>query len=237
MKNLADMDFAAGEVLLFDKPKGWTSFDVVKKVRGLVRVKKVGHAGTLDPLATGLLILCTGRKTKTITGIQGQEKEYLVEFRLGATTKSYDSEFEPENITDCSHLTQEAVEAAMPAFRGEIWQKPPIFSAVKIKGKRAFKSARAGKHVEVRPRLVDVYEFELLEFKAPDWARARIRCSKGTYIRTIVHDLGQALGVGAYILELQRTRIGDHLLENAWEIDEFATQILALRQSQSKDTQ
>lgn len=229
MKPVAEMDFAAGETLLFNKPKSWTSFDVVKKVRNLVRVKKVGHAGTLDPLATGLLILCTGKKTKTINDIQGQEKEYEVEFRLGATTPSYDAEFPPENITDCSHLTAEAVEAALVDFRGSVTQLPPQFSAVKVGGKRAYKAARAGQKIELKPRTIEVYAFELLEFRAPDWGRALIRCSKGTYIRSLVHDLGQALGVGGYILELKRTRIGTHLLENAWEINEFAEQLKALR--------
>ena len=229
MKPVSDMDFASGETLLFNKPKSWTSFDVVKKVRNLVRVKKVGHAGTLDPLATGLLILCTGKKTKTINDIQGQEKEYEVEFRLGATTPSYDAEFPPENITDCSHLNEAAVEAALVDFRGSVTQLPPQFSAVKVGGKRAYKAARAGQQIELKPRTIEVYAFELLEFRAPDWGRALIRCSKGTYIRSLVHDLGQALGVGGYILELKRTRIGTHLLENAWEINEFAEQLKAMR--------
>lgn len=233
---MEDLDFQAGEVLLFNKPKGWSSFDVVKKIRGLIRIKKVGHAGTLDPLATGLLILCTGRKTKTIESLQGMEKEYITEFRLGATTASYDAEHPPENHKDASHITQEMVEEALKAFRGEFAQMPPIFSAVKIDGKRAFKSARKGRKVELRPRWVHVYQFDLLEFRPPDWGRAIIRCSKGTYIRSLVHDLGQALEVGGYITELTRTRIGEFSLENAWEIDDFATQIKAWRAS-NKDTQ
>ncbi len=233
-KDISQLDFAAGETLLFDKPKGWTSFDVVKKVRGLVRVKKVGHAGTLDPLATGLLILCTGKKTKTIESIQGQEKEYEVEFRLGATTPSYDAEFPPENIVDCSHLTEADLERELEQFRGEIEQYPPKFSAVKVGGKRAYKAARKGQDIELRPRNVTVYAFDLLEFRAPDWGRAVIRCSKGTYIRSLVHDLGQALGVGGYILELKRTRIGPHQLENAWEINEFAESLKEFRASQQE---
>lgn len=212
------MDFLAGEVLLLDKPKGWTSFDVVKKVRWLIKTKKVGHAGTLDPLATGLLILCTGKMTKTIDSIQAQEKEYLVEFRLGATTPSYDAEFPPENLKDCSHITREMIMAEIEAFKGAISQLPPQFSAVKVDGKRAYESARAGQTVEIKPRTITVYDYELLEFRAPDWASARIRCSKGTYIRTLVHDLGQRLGVGAYILELRRTRIGDYRVEDAYTI-------------------
>lgn len=231
MKDFSKLDLDAGEVLCFNKPKEWSSFDMVKKIRGLTRTKKVGHAGTLDPLASGLLILCTGKMTKTISGIQEQEKEYYVEFRLGAVTPSYDSEFPPEDIKDTSHLTRDAVEAALPPFRGDIKQMPPIFSAVKIDGKRAYKAARAGKEIKLNPRFVTVYEFRLDEFRSPDWASATIRCSKGTYIRSLVHDLGQALGVGAYILELKRTRIGEHELANAWEIEEFAEQVIAHRQS------
>ncbi|HHG83737.1 MAG TPA: tRNA pseudouridine(55) synthase TruB [Bacteroidetes bacterium] len=232
MKKISELDFQAGEVLLFNKPKTWTSFDVVKKIRGLIRIKKVGHAGTLDPLATGMLILCTGKKTKTIESIQDQEKEYSVEFRLGEVTASYDAELPPENPKDCKHLTQEMIEAALPAFRGEITQIPPIYSAVKIDGKRAYKAARKGQDIKMRPRQVSVYEFRLEEFRPPNWASAVIRCSKGTYIRSLVHDLGQALGVGAYILELERTRIGAHELVNAWEIEEFAQALLASRNQQ-----
>ncbi len=209
------MDFAAGEVILIDKPKTWTSFDVVKKIRWLIQVKKVGHAGTLDPLATGLLILCSGKKTKTIESIQSQEKEYIVEFKLGATTASYDAEQPEENLLDCGELTEAAIAKAIEGFTGEISQIPPQFSAVKVNGKRAYKSAREGKKVEIKPRNVTIYDYELLEFKAPNWGKARIRCSKGTYIRTLVHDLGQVLGVGAYILELRRTKIGDYLVEDA----------------------
>lgn len=222
MKSIEDFDFQTGEVLLFNKPKTWTSFAVVKKVRWLVKVKKVGHAGTLDPLASGLLILCTGRKTKTIDSIQGQEKEYEVTFRLGATTPSDDAEFEPENITDTSHITQEMVEASIDKFRGEIQQIPPQFSAVKIAGKRAYKSAREGKEVKLRPRIVTIHEFTLLDFASPESVSARIRCSKGTYIRSLVRDIGKDLNVGAYMTDLVRTRIGEYTLDNAWEIDEFA---------------
>ncbi len=232
---MEELDFQAGEVLLFNKPKGWSSFDVVKKVRGLIKVKKVGHAGTLDPLATGLLILCTGKKTKTIESLQGMEKEYVTEFRLGATTASYDAEHPPENQKDTSHLTREMIESKLDGFRGEFAQMPPMFSAVKIDGKRAFKAARKGKTVELRPRWVNVTQFDLLDFQPPDWGKAIIRCSKGTYIRSLVHDLGQTLEVGAYITELTRTRIGEFRLENAWEIDDFAAQFKAWRAS-NQDT-
>jgi tRNA pseudouridine55 synthase len=221
------MDFITGEIILIDKPKGWTSFDVVKKIRYLIKTKKVGHAGTLDPLATGLLILCSGKMTKTIDSIQAQEKVYEVEFRLGATTPSYDAEFPAENIVDASHITREMVLAAMPQFVGAISQLPPQFSAVKVDGKRAYESARAGKTVEIQPRIITIYDFELTDFRpqtadSPAWASARIRCSKGTYIRTLAHDLGQALGVGAYILELRRTRIGTHDVADARTPEAFA---------------
>lgn len=224
------MDFVAGEVILIDKPKGWTSFDVVKKVRWLIKTKKVGHAGTLDPLATGLLILCSGKMTKTIDSIQAQEKEYFVDFRLGATTPSFDAEFAPEQICDSSHITQAMVAAAMPAFTGAISQLPPQFSAVKVDGKRAYESARAGKSVEIKPRTITIYEFELLDFRADNgidgaWGRARVRCSKGTYIRTLVHDLGQVLGVGGYILELRRTKIGEFSVDQARTPEAFAAML------------
>jgi len=215
------MDFQAGQVLLFNKPKGWTSFDVVKKVRNTIRVKKVGHAGTLDPLATGLLILCTGKYTKRIPGFQDQQKEYIVTFKLGATTASYDAEFPEENLTECSHITQEQVEKAMETFVGEISQVPPVFSAVKVKGKRAYKLARKGEKPILKSRLIHIYQFSLTKFEGTDAIEAIVTCSKGTYIRTLVHDLGQYLGVGAYMTELVRTRIGDNQLENAWELSEF----------------
>lgn len=216
------MNFLEGETLLFDKPREWTSFDVVKKVRNLIRIKKVGHAGTLDPLATGLLILCTGRHTKQISGIQDAEKEYEVVFKLGATTPSYDAELPEENLVDASHIRTAEIENALPQFRGEITQIPPIYSAVKVDGKRAYKAAREGKTIQLKSRQVHIYEFELIDgkFDTPIFS-ARIRCSKGTYIRSLVHDLGQSLGVGGYILELKRTRIGNYLLKDAWKLPEF----------------
>lgn len=228
------LDFAAGQTLLFDKPKGWTSFDVVRKVRNTIGIKKVGHAGTLDPLATGLLILCTGKHTKTIEQIQGQEKEYEVEFKLGATTPSYDAEFPEENLQDASHIRAEEIEAAMTTFRGEIEQIPPVFSAVKVNGQRAYKAARKGKKVELRSRRVHIYAFDQLQAVegVPATWTARIRCSKGTYIRSLVHDLGQVLGVGGYIRELRRTRIGDYQVEQAWQIDPFVEQVKASRQTE-----
>lgn len=222
------LDFQSGQFLLVNKPKGWTSFDVVNKTRGLLKkaldVKKikVGHAGTLDPLATGLLIIATGKYTKQLESIQGQGKGYEVIFKLGATTASYDMEHPEENIMDASHITEADVIAAIEPFKGEIKQYPPIFSAVKINGKRAYKSAHKGQSVEVRPRLVQVDKFELLEFDDTALIKAEIHCGTGTYIRSIVHDLGQALGVGGYVVELKRTFIGEFQLTDAMEIETFA---------------
>ncbi|MEZ4829064.1 MAG: tRNA pseudouridine(55) synthase TruB [Bacteroidia bacterium] len=217
------MNFEEGQTLLFNKPKGWTSFDLVAKVRNTTRTKKVGHAGTLDPLATGLLIICTGKHTKQINHVQDMEKEYEVWFKMGATTPSYDAEYPEENICDASHITAAAIESALPAFRGEISQLPPVFSAVKVNGKRAYKAARAGAEIELKSRQVNIYDFTLIETGAePPIFSARIRCSKGTYIRSLIHDLGQTLGTGAYITELKRTAIGHYRLESAWEIQDFA---------------
>ena len=235
------LDFIEGQTLLFNKPKGWTSFDVVKKVRNAIKIKKVGHAGTLDPLATGLLILCTGKHTKTIEQIQGQEKEYEVLFKLGAQTASYDAEQEETDHRDASHLRDVDIQTAIDQhFTGQIEQTPPIFSAVKVKGKRAYEAARKGETLELKSRIVQIYEFSLLalpsdlpsayipahnEEKQFRLAYARIRCSKGTYIRSLVHDLGQILDVGAYILELKRTRIGEYHLQDAREVKKFVEEV------------
>lgn len=226
------LDFLAGQTLLFNKPKGWTSFDVVKKIRNCIRIKKVGHAGTLDPLATGLLILCTGKHTKTINQIQEQEKEYVVRIKLGATTPSYDAELPEENIQDASHISRADILAEIQAsFLGEISQIPPMYSAVKIDGQRAYKAARQGKRLELKSRQVHIYEFSLLDTDAiaPEFD-ARVRCSKGTYIRSLAHDLGQNLGVGGYMTGLVRTRIGPHKLEDAWEIADFVAEVKESRQ-------
>ncbi|MDX2283127.1 MAG: tRNA pseudouridine(55) synthase TruB [Bacteroidia bacterium] len=223
-------DFAGGQTLLFDKPSGWTSFDVVNKVRRLTRHKKVGHAGTLDPLATGLLILCTGKHTKRIEEIQAGEKEYELVFKLGAVTASYDAEFPETQICDASGVTQAAIEALLPQFTGEIQQVPPAFSAVKVGGKRAYAAARTGKPLELKARTVQVYAFGLLDRELPPaHAAARVRCSKGTYIRSLVHDLGQALGTGAYLTELRRTAIGPWRVEDAWSLDRFEAALRALQ--------
>jgi len=223
------LDFLAGQTLLFNKPKGWSSFDVVRKIRNAIRIKKVGHAGTLDPLATGLLILCTGKHTKTISQIQEQQKEYLVRIKLGATTPSYDAELPEEEQQDASHITREQIIGEINAsFTGEISQIPPMYSAVKVDGQRAYKAARQGKRLELKSRQVHIYEFELLDTDAiaPEFD-ARVCCSKGTYIRSLAHDLGQNLGVGGYMTQLVRTRIGPHKLEDAWEIEDFVEKVKA----------
>jgi tRNA pseudouridine55 synthase len=221
-----DWDFKTGEVLLFDKPLHWSSFYLVKKVRWLVK-EKVGHAGTLDPLATGLMILCTGKKTKTIDSLMGMDKEYIMEFCIGATTPSYDAEFPPENLQDASALTLSDLEQALLKFTGEIDQVPPIFSAIRVDGKRAYKSARSGEEIVMKTRKVTIKAIELLDFTpavpgGQAKARARVECSKGTYIRSLAFDIGKELGLGGYLSGLVRTRIGPHVLANAWDFNDFA---------------
>ncbi len=218
-------DFLEGQILLFDKPLKWTSFDLVKKVRNAIRIRKVGHAGTLDPLATGLLIICTGKKTKSIPEIQDLEKEYEVVFKLGATTASYDAEQPEENIQPADHITVDQLKTAMKAFQGQLSQIPPAFSAVKVNGKRAYEEARKGKKLVLKPRTVNINEFSIISWESPYQINARVRCSKGTYIRSLIHDLGQKLEVGGYITQLKRSRIGNYKLEDAWQISDFVDHI------------
>jgi tRNA pseudouridine55 synthase len=206
-----------GKIYLIDKPYGWTSFDVVKKVRNALKIKKVGHAGTLDPLATGLLILCAGKATKKINLFQDQEKEYTGSFVLGKNTESHDLEREVVEVADPSHLGKEDLLNAVQRLTGKIYQVPPSHSAIKKDGKRAYVSARKGKEVNLEPRLVEVKQFEITKFDIPE-VEFRIICSKGTYIRSLARDLGQLLGVGAYLSKLVRTRIGDFKLNNAYEL-------------------
>ncbi|WP_439882442.1 tRNA pseudouridine(55) synthase TruB [Pontibacter sp. MBLB2868] len=213
-------DFAAGEILLIDKPLDWTSFDVVKKVRNTIRVKKVGHAGTLDPLATGLLILCTGKFTKRIDEIQGQEKEYTGSIRLGEITPSYDRETEVTETCDISHLSEEEVKAAAQTFVGTIEQVPPIYSAVMVDGKRAYDLARKGKSAELKPRTITIKAFDITSIEGPE-IHFKVICTKGTYIRSLAHDLGQKLGCGAHLSSLVRTRIGEYKLEDALTIEDI----------------
>ncbi len=218
-KELADFDFEAGEVLLLDKPLTWTSFDVVRKVKNTLRPRKIGHAGTLDPLATGLLILCTGKKTKEIDQIQAQDKEYEGTFRLGQTTPSFDLETPVDAEQPYAHLTEAQIGAAAATFLGKIEQVPPVFSAVKVAGKRAYELARQGQEAEIKPKTIEINTFEITRIALPD-LDFRVVCSKGTYIRSLARDLGMALGCGAHLTRLVRTRIGEHRLADAWTVAE-----------------
>ena len=209
-----------GTVLLVDKPLTWTSFDIVKKLRYHLKVKKIGHAGTLDPLATGLLILCTGKMTKQIDTYQAQEKEYTGTFTIGATTPSYDLETEVENEKEYGHIKKEDLLKAATSLTGNIDQVPPIFSAIKVDGKRAYKGARNGEDVKLKSRMVEVKSFELTGINLPH-VEFKIICSKGTYIRSLAHDFGEILGIGAYLSSLRRTRIGDFNVNDAKTIEEL----------------
>ena len=224
--NPAQTDWAAGAVLLIDKPLGWTSFDAIKKIRNKIKIKKVGHAGTLDPLATGLLVVCTGKKTKEIDRFQAQEKEYTGTIILGKQTPSYDAETEVFAETDTSHLRREDLEEARTSFEGIITQYPPAHSAIKVDGKRAYELARAGREVVMKSREVHISAFEITGVEG-DEVSFRVVCSKGTYIRTLAHDFGQKLGVGAYLGSLRRTRIGDFRVEDAFTIEEFISRAKA----------
>ena len=209
-----EYNFAEGEVLLLDKPFQWTSFDVVNKLRGGLKLKKIGHAGTLDPLATGLLIICTGKMTKQIDTFQALEKEYTGTIVLGKTTPSYDLETPFDSEAPFAHITEEQILSTAASLTGELAQMPPAHSAIKIGGTRAYKSARAGREVKLEPRAVKVYSFEIMGFALPE-VHFKIVCSKGTYIRSLAHDFGQMLGTGAYLYNLRRTRIGDKHVDNA----------------------
>jgi len=223
---MTEQEFKDGQVLLIDKPLNWTSFQVVNKVRWLIKQRfglkkiKVGHAGTLDPLATGLLILCTGKFTKRIETFQAQEKEYTGTFTLGATTPSYDLETEIDQTFEISKITSEEIYKATEQFTGEIQQQPPIFSALKKEGKRLYEYARAGEKVEIPKRTVHISAFEITRIDLPE-VDFRVACSKGTYIRSLAHDFGKALNNGAHLSALRRTKIGDFSVENATTIEAF----------------
>ena len=212
-----------GVVLPIDKPLTWTSFDVVRKVKNTLRPRKIGHAGTLDPLATGLLILCTGKKTKEIDQIQAQEKEYEGTFRLGQTTPSFDLETPVDAELPYAHLTEADVRAATTQFLGSIEQTPPLFSAVKVNGKRAYELARQGVAAEIKSKTVEIKLFELTRIALPE-VDFRVICSKGTYIRSLARDLGAALGCGAHLTRLVRTRIGPYHLADAWTLAQLQAQ-------------
>ncbi len=213
-----------GKCLLVDKPQGWTSFDVVNKIRSTikqqcgVRKLKVGHAGTLDPLATGLLIICTGKKTKSLSLYQDMPKEYTGVMKLGAVSASYDAETEPEQFMEIDHLTEEQILEARKHFIGELEQYPPVYSAIKVDGQPLYKHARAGKEVEIQPRKVIIYELDITNITLP-FVSFRVKCSKGTYIRSLAHDFGQYLGVGAFLAELRRTKIGNYSVDEAWNLE------------------
>jgi len=224
---LEPYDFLKGELLLLDKPLAWTSFDLVNKVRNHIRRQlglklKVGHAGTLDPLATGLVVVCTGRMTKSIDLFQAQEKEYEAELTFGLTTPSFDGETEPDARFPTEGLDQAALERALARFVGTISQTPPAFSAKKVDGERAYKKARKGEAVRMKSFEVSIRSIELLE---ADWqvprARLRVVCGKGTYIRSLAHDIGAELGCGAYLSALRRTRIGDFAVSQALGVEGF----------------
>jgi tRNA pseudouridine55 synthase len=217
---------AYGEVFLIDKPLEWTSFDVVKKVRNALRIKKVGHAGTLDPLATGLLIVCAGRQTKSIDTYMGQEKEYTGTFVIGATTESFDLEKPVVPVADPSHIMLAQVQDAVSQLTGDVLQVPPMHSAIKVDGKRVYESARKGLEVKMEARPVQVREFEITRFEGNE-LDFRICCSKGTYIRSLARDLGEILQTGAYLKSLCRTRIGEFLLADAHRLPTLIEQIKA----------
>lgn len=223
-------EYLNGKVLLIDKPLRWTSFDAVKKVRILTRISKVGHAGTLDPLATGLLIICTGKFTKKINEYMAQEKEYTGTFTLGAVTPTYDLESEPVDHKDISSISIEQIREATIPFTGEIMQMPPAHSAIKKDGVPAYKLARKGKEVKLEPRRVTIKAFEIVSYEAPV-AHFRVVCSTGTYIRSLAQDIGQALGCGAYLSSLRRTRIGEFQVDDAMSIPEFEAEITRLKEA------
>lgn len=219
-------DFLDGQILLINKPFGWTSFDVVKKIKNLIRTKyslkkiKVGHAGTLDPLATGLLIVCTGKFTKLISKIQGQEKTYTGTITLGGTTPSYDLETEVDNNYETAHITEELIKESTTQFIGEIDQKPPIFSALKKGGERLYEKARRGETIEIESRKVTVREFTITSIENLE-VNFEIKCSKGTYIRSIAHDFGAALNSGGHLSKLCRTSIGEYQISEAIDVETF----------------
>lgn len=211
--------FDEGQVLLINKPLEWTSFDVVRKIRNTCRTKKVGHAGTLDPLATGLLILCTGKFTKRINEYMAQEKEYTGSFTIGATTPTYDLESEPEKFKDYSSITIDQIHSATNKFKGEILQVPPMHSAIKKDGKRVYELARKGETIELEPRKLTISEFEITAVNLPIIS-FRVVCSTGTYIRSLANDYGQELHCGAYLSSLCRTRIGEFRLKDSFTMEE-----------------
>lgn len=232
ISKLTDQDFKDGQVLIFDKPLAWTSFQLVNKVRWLIRKNrnikkiKVGHAGTLDPLATGLMIICTGKFTKRLHEFMGQEKEYTGTITLGATTPSYDLETEIDQTFSTEQITEEDIYAFAKAYQGNIMQRPPVFSALKKEGKRLYEFARAGEEVEIPKREINISSFEITRIAMPQ-VDFKVSCSKGTYIRSLAFDFGEGLKSGAHLTALRRTKIGDYHVDNAHSLDDFITDITA----------
>jgi tRNA pseudouridine55 synthase len=231
-KESKDFDFIRGEILVLNKPLDWTSFDLVNKVRimlcRLMKIKKlkIGHAGTLDPKATGVMVLCSGKLTKQIDKIQADEKEYIALLKVGATTPSFDLETEEDEQFATAHITRETLENVLPSFVGAIEQIPPAYSAIKVDGKRSYKLARNGKEVELKAKMLVVKEIELLRFEMPE-IELRIVCSKGTYIRALARDIGKALNCGAYLKGLIRTRIGEYSIDQSLDLTELADMLSA----------
>lgn len=221
-KDLQNLDYLSGQVILIDKPVNWTSFDVIAKLRRLIKVKKVGHAGTLDPLATGLLIVCTGKKTKEIANYQEQRKKYIGTITLGKSSPSMDLATDITEKSVPENLAEEKIFEVRNKFLGKIEQVPPMFSAIKHKGKALYKLARKGKEVEREPRQVEIYSFDLTKIELPD-IHFEIACSKGTYIRVIANDFGNELGCGGILSLLRRTEIGDYKVDDAYEMNEFSS--------------
>ena len=222
-KDLQDLDYLSGQVLLIDKPVNWTSFNVVSRIRRLTKVKKVGHAGTLDPLATGLLIVCTGKKTKEISEYQAQRKKYIGIITLGKTSPSMDLASEVIDTVLPDNLSEEKILSARNKFLGNIEQVPPMFSALKHKGKRLYRLAREGKEVERLSRQVEIFSFDITKIDLPD-IHFEIACSKGTYIRVIADDFGKELGCGGVLSLLRRTEIGDYKVDDSFNLDEFTSE-------------
>ena len=213
-----------GQTLLVDKDLDWTSFDVVKKIKNIIKCKKVGHAGTLDPLATGLLIICTGKNTKKINEIQNQDKVYTGEFILGKSTPSHDLETEFNSQKDIKNITSDRIDEVSKRFVGEQLQRPPKFSAVKVNGKRAYEYARDNEEVKIKEKNINIYEFKITEFNLPNIS-FKISCTKGTYIRSIARDFGEKLGCGAVLSKLRRTEIGNYNVEDAFKVNDLADKL------------
>ncbi len=230
-QSLVGVDFKEGYIAIIDKPLEWTSTDVVRKIKYALQHRlgykkiKIGHAGTLDPLATGVLIVCIGKATKMVNELQAEEKEYIADIELGATTPSYDLEHPIDKRYPTEHITREMIEQALRDLTGERLQAPPIYSAKKVEGVRAYEFARAGEEVELKKALINIYEMEILSLEMP-LLKVRVRCSKGTYIRSLAHEIGQALDSGAHLTGLRRTRSGGFTAENGWKLENFMEKLI-----------